>query len=82
MGMGLGTLGAVVVRCCTVIITGVSYCVGLLRATAFWGTIILPLVIVGGLLTNIATSAPSGLAVLVGLNVLCIVLGRSYRTSV
>ena len=80
MGLGLDPLGSSALRrCATGVATCTSYIVELLRATAFWGTILLPLVIVGGLLTDTATSDPTQLALLVGLNVLCILFGRSYR---
>jgi len=80
MGLGLDTLGAGILQ---QVVTGgfacVSYVVEMFRATAFWGTILLPFVIVAGLLTDLATSAPVRMLVLVGLNVCCILLGRSYR---
>jgi len=77
MGLGLDTLGAGTLRrLATGVVTFASYLADFLRATAFWGTIVLPLVIVAGLLT---TSAPARLALLVGLNVLCILIGRSHR---
>lgn len=80
MDQGLGTLGSVPIRrYVTVFFTAIRYAMDLLRATAFWGTILLPAIILCGLVTNMAASAPLGLALLVGLNVLCIVLGRSYR---
>jgi len=80
MGLGLDPPGAATLRR---VVTGglacVSYAVRLCRATAFWGTILLPPVIVGGLATDLATSAPVRLPALVALNVLCILLGRRYR---
>jgi len=56
-----------------------AYAVRMIRATAFWGTILLPFVVLGGLLTDAATSAPGRLALVVALNVCCILIGRSYR---
>jgi len=80
MGLGPDTLGTTVLRrFATRVLTCAGYAVELIRATAFWGTVFLPLVIVAGLVTDLVTSAPFGLGLLVALNVLCILLGRSYR---
>jgi len=63
--------------------TGVLACsrfvVGLVRATALWAIMVLSLIIVEGLVTDLVTSAPVGLGLLIGPNVLCILVGRSYR---
>ena len=88
MNPGSGSLGAVLRRC-TIgvldlvigVIDCVSYAVRMVRATAFWGTVLLPFVVLGGLLTDAVTSAPGRLALLVGLNGLCILLGRGYRPN-
>ncbi|MDS0284580.1 hypothetical protein [Haloarcula onubensis] len=88
MGTEPGTLGSVLRRCAVgaldvfiAVFDGVAHAATYVRATAFWATILLPFVIVGGLLTEAAASAPTLFASLVGLNVLCILLGRSYRPS-
>ena len=82
MGPGRDTLeSAALGRCATGVFACVGYAVGLIRAAAFWGTIFLPLVIVAGLVTDLVTSVPYRLGLLIGLNVLCILLGRSYRTG-
>jgi len=82
MGLGLDPLEAAPLRrCVTGVFACISYATDLLRATAFWGTILLPFVILGGLVTDDPTSSPVHLALLVCLNVLCILLGRSYRPS-
>jgi|GEM_PF-2390593 hypothetical protein len=86
MDLGPGTLGAALRRC-TIgvldlvvgVIDCITYAVRVLRATAFWGSIFLPFVVIGGLLTDAATAAPVRLALLVGLNGLCILLGRRHR---
>jgi hypothetical protein len=59
----------------------VRRCLGVLRATAFWGTILLPFAVVGALLTDLATSDPFLFTVLLGANLLCIVLGQSYHPN-
>jgi len=80
MGLGLDTLGAGTLRRA---VSGVVACVGyaaeLLRASAFWGTIVLPVVIAAALVTDIATAVAARLPVLVVLNIVCILLGRGYR---
>jgi len=82
MGPGLDPLEAAPLRrFATGVRVCISYAADVLRATAFWGTILLPFVIVGGLVTETPTSSPVRLALLVGLNVLCILLGRSYRPN-
>jgi len=57
----------------------IAYAARMIRATAFWGSILLPFVIVAGMVTDIATTAPLYLALLVGLNVVCLLLSRGYR---
>lgn len=51
------------------------------RGVAFWTTILLPLVIVGTLLTGVLAAAPLFVAGLVVLNVVCAVLGQSYSPN-
>lgn len=80
MGLGLDTLGAGAVRrFVTAVVSCVSYAAELLRASAFWATIVLPLVIVAGLVTDLATTTPVRLPLLVVLNVTCLLLSRGYR---
>ncbi|MFC6758175.1 MULTISPECIES: hypothetical protein [Haloarcula] len=80
MGLGLDPLGAGALRrFVTGVVACVSYAAELLRASAFWGTIVLPLIIVAGLVTDLATSAPVRLPLLVVLNVVCLLLSRGYR---
>ncbi|WP_324664680.1 hypothetical protein [Haloarcula sediminis] len=82
MGPGPETPGAATLRrCVTGVLTYTSYVAEMLRAMAFWGTIFLPFAIVGGLATDLAASAPTRFLALVGLNVLCVLLGRGYRPS-
>lgn len=82
MGMEPGSLTAQSLRAFAYglgrLVAAVRYALFAFRATAFWGTILLPFVIVGALATGLATAEPLLFAVLLGLNVLCIVVGRRY----
>lgn len=82
MGTEPGSLAAQSLRICVYglgqLVAAVRYVLAAVRATAFWGTILLPFVIVGSLVTGLATAEPPLFAVLLGLNVLCIVFGRRY----
>ena len=79
MGPGLDPRAAPLRRCVSVALAYGRYLAGVIRATAFWGTVLLPLVIVASLATDLGGVAPGHFVVLVGLNVLCILLGREYR---
>jgi hypothetical protein len=83
MGMEPGTLATLSVRTCLYglfrFAAAVRRCLEFLRATAFWGTILLPFVILGALVTDVATREPLLIVALLGLNVVCIGFGRRYR---
>ncbi len=80
--MSPGTPGAATLRrCLTGVLACTSYAVTILRAAAFWATILLPFAIVAGLATDLAASAPTRFLALVGLNVLCVLLSRGYRPN-
>ena len=82
MDLGPGTLGAATLqRCVTGVLACTSYAAEILRATAFWGTILLPIAIVAGLAADLAVSAPTLFLALVGLNVLCVLVSRGYRPN-
>lgn len=53
-------------------------CLTAVRATAFWATIPLPLVVLGMLVSGVVTTAPLLVAGLVLLNVLCAAVGHDH----
>jgi len=57
----------------------IGRCLTLVRATAFWATILLPLVVLTALITDTVTTAPYLVGVLVCLNIGCIIFGHDYR---
>jgi len=85
MGTEPGRLASLSLRACVYslsqVVAAVRCCLGFLRATAFWGAILLPVVIVGVLLDGLATSEPFAFTVLVGLHVICLVLGQRHRPN-
>jgi len=57
------------------------HCIDVVAATAFWGTILLPLAIVWTLLTGLAAAEPPLLVALLGLNVVCILVGQRHHPA-
>ena len=78
--MELGPLAALSGRACAYVrgrsAAAVRWCFGMARAGAFWGTVLLPFVTVGTLATE-----PPLFVVPLGVNLVCLVLGRQYRPN-
>jgi len=56
--------------------TAIRWLLGAVRAVAFWGTILLPFLVVGALVSGLARSDPSLFGLLFGLNVCCLVVSQ------
>ncbi|MBV0925592.1 hypothetical protein KTS45_15405 [Halomicroarcula limicola] len=56
-------------------------CTALVRGIAFWGTILLPVLIASTLVTGFVASSPRSVVALVALNVVCAVVGRNHSPA-
>ena len=77
--MELGTLAALSRRVCAYgldrLTAAVRCCLGIARAAAFWGTVLLPFATIWVLLTG----RPVLVVGLLTANVVCLVVGRRYQ---
>ena len=56
--------------------TAIRWLLGAVRAVAFWGTILLPFLVVGALVSGLVRSDPVLFGLLVGFNVFCLLLSQ------